>query len=199
MFDFISSGQWPRFGEPMWLKPLTVIAFLLVALGSVFYALRSRRFAATQPRTLQLFYWSQALLLVGLALNKQSGYLNALTSFGRLIALREGWYSTRQSLQFDFILGIVLAGCLLFGWGCWYFRAILRQQWLPLLSAIGLLSYTAIRAVSLHDVDNFLFSRALGLRWDAIFELGGLLLLFCSLSLGFAWQQRANAGNFSFR
>lgn len=181
MFDFIPSiGQWPRFGEPVWLKPLMVSAFLLVALMCGFYGWRSR-FAATQPRTLQLFYWIQALLLVTLALNKQGGYLNSLTSFGRIIALREGWYSIRHSLQSDLILGIALVGCLLFGWGCWYFRAILRQQWLPLLGAIYLISYTAARAVSLHAVDAFLFTRVRGLQWDAILELGGLLLLFCSL------------------
>lgn len=170
--------------------PFTSGLLLSTALLSLLYAWQARRSPATYRRPLQLFYYSQACLLLFLSLDKQWGLLHRLTSYSRIIAMRDGWYYSRHSLQVELIVVMIVAGLLLLGVASWCFRAILRQQWLPLLSAIGLLTYVVIRAISLHDIDALLAARVWGLRRDWLVELGGSLFLLCALTLAFSVQQR---------
>jgi len=180
----------PGVNNAAWSKAFMVSAFLSAASLCILYAYLLQRSAATQRRLLQRFYGGQALLLLGLALNKQTDFLNRLTTAGRIMALREGWYAGRNAVQFDMLVGIAIAGLLLLVLIGWYFRPILRHHWLPLMSAIGLLSYVAMRAISLHAVDAIIAQRVLGLRWDWLFEVGGLFFLMSALALSFEWRRQ---------
>lgn len=183
---------WPRVGGPLWMEPLTSGLLLSMALLCLLYAWRVRQSPLIYRGLLQRFYYSQAGLLLALGLDKHWGLLDQLTSYCRLWAIDEGWYYTRHAFQLDVIIGILLTSLLLLGLAGWWFRPILRQQWLPLVGALGLLAYVAIRAVSLHDVDALLANRVWGLPRDWLFELGGSLFLFCALTLAFAAQQRSS-------
>lgn len=181
---------WTSLVTPTRVDALTSGLLLLMTILCLLYTWQVRQRASVHQRSLQRFYATQALLLLGLSMDKQWGVLAWLTNYSRFWAMREGWYYSRRPLQFDLIVGIIGAGLLLFGLACWYFRAILRQHWLPLLGAIGLLTYVAVRAVSLHAVDAMLADRVLGVRLDLLLELGGGIFLFCMLNLAFYWQQR---------
>lgn len=157
----------------------------------VSYALRLHYSTSAQRRQLQVFYGGQALLLLLLGLNREWGLLNTLTSYSRLTAMREGWYNLRRLAQVDLIIGLGVAALLMLLLAGWCFRPILRQQWLPLLLAIGLLTYVAIRTVSLHAVDAIILDRVLGIPWDWLIELSGSALLVGALTLAFYRQQRA--------
>jgi len=183
---------WSSVVGPLWIGPLTSGLLLSTALLCVIYAWQVRRSPPTYRGALQRFYYSQTCLLLALGLDKQWGLLDRLTSYYRSWALNQGWYSTRHAFQVDVIVGILLVSVLLLGVACWCFRIILRHQWLPLVGALGLLAYVAIRAVSLHDVDALLADRVWGVRRDWLFELGGSLFLFCALILAFSVQQRSS-------
>lgn len=184
--------SWSSMAGPLWIGPLTSGLLLSMALLCLVYAWQVRRSLPTYRGSLQRFYYSQACLLLALGLDKQWGLLDRLTGYYRSWALNGGWYSTRHAFQVDIIVGILLVSVLLLGVACWCFRPILRHQWLPLVGALGLLAYVAIRAVSLHDVDALLADRLWGLRRDWLFELGGSLFLLCALTLAFSVQQRSS-------
>lgn len=181
---------WSTLRNPFWVASITTAFFVSMALLCVIYGWQSGQRAVAHRWSLQRFYYSQALLLVGLGIDKQVGLLNWLTSYSRLIAMRDGWYYTRRPFQLELIIGFTIAGLLLLGVAGWCFRTILYTHWLPLVSAIGLLMYVAIRAVSLHDVDALLAARVWGMRWDTLGEIGGSLFLFCTLTLAFGMQRR---------
>jgi len=155
------------------------------------YVLRLHYSAPIQRRQLQAFYGGQALLLLLLGLNREWGLLNILTSYSRLTAMRAGWYNTRRLAQFDLIVGLGVAALLVLLLTAWYFRPILWRHWLPLVVATGLLTYVAIRTVSLHAVDAIILDRVLGVPWDWIIELSGIVLLIGALTVAFCRQQRA--------
>lgn len=183
---------WSSVVGPLWIGPLTSGLLLSMALLCLVYAWQVRRSPATYRGSLQRFYYSQAFLLCALGLDRQWGLLDWLTRYCRLWAMNEGWYYTRQAFQLDVIVGILLASVLLLGLACWCFRPILRHHWLPLVGALGLLTYVAIRAISLHDVDALLAARVWGVQRDWLLELGGSLFLFCALTLAFSAQQRSS-------
>lgn len=173
-----------------WIKSATMAVSFGGALLCLCYAFCLRHSAPGQQRRLQLFYGSQTLFLLLFGVNKQLGLLNWLTSYSRLIAVREGWYDTRRLAQFDLIVGLGVAALVGLLLASWYLRAILRQHWLPLLIGIGLLTYVAMRTVSYHAVDALILDRVLGVLWDWLIELVGICLLVCTLTLAFHWQQR---------
>jgi hypothetical protein len=184
-----------------WVQPVTVVVALGGALLCLSYGLRLRHRSchrsAGQRRPLQFFYGGQALFLLLLGINREWGLLNALTSYSRLMAMREGWYNGRRLAQVDLIVGLGVAALLFLLLTGWYFRPILRHHWLPLLAAIGLLTYVAIRTVSLHAVDAIILDRVLGIPWDWLIELSGIGLLIGTLTLAFyrQWRVTANQGD----
>lgn len=172
-----------------WIKPATVAVAWAGALLCCGYVVRLWHHAPGQRRLLQAFYSGQTLLLLLLGLNRQWELLNAFTSYSRLLAMREGWYNTRRLAQFDLIVGLGVVALLLLLLTAWGFRAILRDHWLPLATATGLLTYVAIRTVSLHAVDAIILDRVRGVPLDWLFELSGICALIGSLTFAFNQQQ----------
>lgn len=173
-----------------WIKTATVIVAWGGALLCLIYVLRLHSNTPARRRQLQAFYGGQALLLLLLGLNRKWELLNAFTSYSRLTAMREGWYNTRRLAQFDLIVSLGVAALLILLLTAWSFRPILRRHGVPLLVAIGLLTYVGIRTVSLHAVDAIILDRVLGVPWDWLIELAGICLLLGTLILAFHWQQR---------
>ena len=191
IFEFMQRVlPWSTLRNPLWGAPLTTALFISMALLCLVYGWQSSQRTSIHRRPLQLFYYSQALLLVALGVDKQIGLLNWLTGYSRLVALRDGWYYTRRPFQLEIIVGFTIAGLLLLVMAGWYFRAILPIHWLPLLGAVGLLTYVAIRAVSFHDVDALLATRVWGIRRDWLYEVGGSVFQFGALTLSFMIQRR---------
>jgi MFS family permease len=86
-------------------------------------------------------------------------------------------YQSRRVVQAVFIvaLGVISAAALavLYVRG----RYAHRGTFIALVGAALLISFIVMRAVSFHHVDVLIGSTFLGMRWNWIFEIGGILLV----------------------
>jgi hypothetical protein len=100
-----------------------------------------------------------------------------LTEFGRLIAFEQGWYGQRRIVQLYFILAVAL----FFGWVLITLLLWARHSplptWIALFGTTSIIGYVLIRAGSFHHIDRFIGSTVLGLRWNWLLEMGGVIVV----------------------
>ena len=197
-------GRWrPGIGDPSFLGWLTVAAYFAAALACALAARAKRnsdtlgqtvhpifwRFDASQvpsrsrvgfPRRVSFFWWTLALGMLLLGINKQLDLQSILPIVGRQIAREQGWYEQRREVQRAFILGVALLGVVLLAILTILFRSILLRRPLATIGLIFLYLFVLVRASSFHRVDLILGSAWLGLRVNGILELGGIGLVLSS-------------------
>lgn len=173
-------GRWrPGIGDPTVLGWVTVVAYLVAAVGCGLAAWRepmpdgTRRGRARPSR----FWLVLAGLMLALGINKQLDLQSLLTQIGRDLALAWGLYSERRELQLGFIALVVLvcvgAVAALF----WSARRTLARRWPAIAGMIFILGFVMVRAASFHHVDAFLGARLGGFKWNWILELGGIAVV----------------------
>ncbi len=165
------------FGEALWATRLTLTAYYAFAVVALF-PLRHRP-APTMAR----FYGGLALFLLSLGLTRQFRLLDQLTTLGRGIAMVEGWYWMRWSIQQQLIQGGIAGGVVLLLLLAWLQRRQLHRHGLILLGASYLVTFLLVRTISLHHLDAWLNQRWLGLRYATALEWGGLLLIGVGLGI----------------
>lgn len=106
---------------------------------------------------------------------------------GRLIAFAHGWYEQRRWVQFGFVLAvagtsIVIAIALIVG-----ARKAPYPAWLAMIGIVSVLAFITVRAASFHHFDELISSRVLGLNWNWILEMGGILIVLIASE----WRRRA--------
>jgi len=166
-------GRWqPGIGDPTVIGWLTVAAyFFAVVCCFIVWRLNVKKGIH------DLFWPALTLLLVFLGINKQLDLQTLLTQIARDFLKSQGEYAHRRPLQVAFIAGVALV-CLITITVCFYFiRKNLDVIWPALLGIILLLGFVVIRAASFHHVDAFLAARIGGMKWNWIFELGGIALI----------------------
>lgn len=175
-----SEGWRPGIGDPTFLGWLTVFAYFAAAVPCALTWRHEQNVVrdplmARSAGFLRPHLWlGLSILLVLLGFNKQLDLQSALSWYGRRIASAQGWYEYRRIVQGIFIVLFAL-GCL--GGAAalaWYLRASLRRYLPALLSTIFLLGFVIIRAASFHHVDVALQDDSAGIRFNGIFELGGI-------------------------
>lgn len=130
-----------------------------------------------QPGRQSIFWLVLSVLLFILATNKQLDLQSPLTAMGRCLAIAQGWYDERQSVQLTFIFAIFgasLLTALLLSWAMWQER---KQIWLALVGFAFLLAFIAIRAAGFHHFDKFIGYEFGNLRMNWIFEIGGIAMI----------------------
>jgi hypothetical protein len=144
------------------------------------------------------FEWTVwRLLLVcmlALGINKQLDLQTAFTEAGRILAVDQGWYADRQEVQKMFIAalcGAAVAGCIAIAVVAYHMPLSTR---LALCGIVVLTAFVLIRAASFHHVDILLGMSALGLKFNWIFEIGGILLVLLAGSLRLAGASAAGRG-----
>lgn len=175
-FAAMTAAGWrPGIGDPTVLGWLTVLAYFASALACA-RAARADREGRGDPA----FWWLFGAGLVLLGVNKQLDLQTALTEVGRSLAKEQGWYGRRQGVQGAFVAAVgaaALAGLVVFG-------RLARRSWRrrlpPLIGGVLLVAFVLIRASSFHRVDRLLGLGILGFRWNAILELGGILVIGAS-------------------
>lgn len=134
------------------------------------------------------FWIYVAAFMTFLGFNKQLDLQTLVTEIGRSIALYSGWYDQRQTVQLVFILGLTLAAtcaaCILF----WTFRRLAVEIKMASVGICLLGTFIVIRAASFHHADRFLGQYVIGVRWNAVLELG--CILFVAASGMFYLKQR---------
>src|SRR5271166_3087922 len=124
-----------------------------------------------------------AVLLALLGVSELLQLQPAITNFGRSIAVGEGWYWHRQGIQAAFIK-IAAAITVVFSLGLFLSaRRTSLECAIALASAVMIVGFILVRAVSLHQVDALLRRTTFGMQWNRIPEFAGsLIILLSSLS-----------------
>jgi hypothetical protein len=166
----------PGIGDPTFAGWLTVVLYFVTAFwcwrvaGEITSDGRAQRSEERAWRVL-------TLLFVALGINKQLDLQSALTQIGRVMAFHYGWYEDRRTVQIAFV-GLVAVVCLLAAIALLLmFRNAPAATWLAAVGTIAILLFVLIRAASFHHIDQFIGKRVLGLRWNWILEMGGILLV----------------------
>lgn len=158
----------------------TVLLYAVAALGGARLA-RSAHLGMKMP---ELWFWRVlALALLALGINKQLDLQSALTELGRILAREQGWHERRRDVQVFFIAAVGITSLLTASLLTFLLRA---TPWATKLSLIGmscLLSFVVVRASSFHHVDHFIGSRVVGLRWNWILEIGGIVTIIAGTQL----------------
>ena len=165
----------PGIGDPSIGGWLTVLLYA----GSAFWSYRvAGRTCDTNIAHAEARLWY--LLTIGLILlgiNKQLDLQSAFTELGRYLAHSQGWYEARGTVQFVFILVMGIASLIVSVAVLVVTLKMPRPTRLAVLGVTFVLLFVVVRAASFHKVDQFIGTEFIGLRWNWILEIGGLLII----------------------
>lgn len=166
----------PGIGDPTWRGWITVLLYLLTA-GMALRVAGQEGFPPATRRREKLFWAMTALVIAALAINKQLDLQSALTAAGRCLAVAQGWYGQRRSLQLGFILALAMLAlaflvCLLV-----LMRKSGLRTVLPVIGLVFVCAFVLIRAVGFHHVDRMLGLPMLGLPINTALEWTGPMLI----------------------
>ena len=172
-FADTSDGRWHLgIGDPTFAGWVTVIVYLLVIYATY------RQIAITREAGDSTKFWLiLTVVLVFLAINKQLDLQSWLTEEARISAHVNGWYAYRRFIQLAFIafLGLGMLATLL------SLRVLLANSWkvykITWVGIVLLCTFILMRAASFHHFDIFINTHLLGLKINAILEIGALLLI----------------------
>jgi len=178
VFEFVHQVGWrPGIGDASLMGWLTVAAYVLAGISCGWAA------SATRPdddgRGGDRHKWiATAVLLAVLGLNKQLDLQTLVTDLGRVLAQHQGWYQERRGVQTLVVLGTLVVSILT---ALAVFRRF-RKFWsdnLLLGAGITLLAtFVVVRAISFHHVDVLLGTRVAGMKFNWLFELTGIAMIW---------------------
>ena len=166
----------PGIGDPTPMGWLTVALYLGTAVVC-WRITRRLRDSGTASGSEALVWAAIAILFLALGINKQLDLQSAVTEIGRVLAHAQGWYDRRESVQLAFVaaFGAVCLSVAL------TFLVLIRKApavtWLAVLGTVVVLVFVAVRAASFHHIDRFIGTTVVGLRWNWILEIGGILIV----------------------
>jgi len=174
-------GRWsPGIGDP------TVIGWLTVAIYAL-GAWESYRVATKHSSLLRqgegALWWILVYGLLALGINKQLDLQSALTEIGRIFAEQQGWYGKRYEVQIYFIYSVAAFAAFAIFALFLLARKAPPATLIALSGSICLLSFVVIRAASFHHVDLFIGSVILGIKMNAILEMGGICIIIAGARL----------------
>lgn len=171
-------GWRPGIGDPTIVGWFTVGCYLLAAFSAFVVAQSVSYGGPSSDARQEVRVWrTLAVLFLLLGINKQLDLQSAFTEVGRYIAHHQGWYESRQAVQFLFVCGIVILGALAAAVTVFLVRGVAAPTWVALLGTAFVLTFVVIRAASFHHVDVFISTRLAGVRWNWILEIGGLTIV----------------------
>ena len=156
---------------------LRVLGYLLCA-GTLLWAWRKERpFEGNIAFWPRFWLWTGLLMLAFAAL-RGFGAADVLTGLGREEARAGGWYDARRGFQALAVAGLVVL---------WFLTTVVtiwrvperRRRYLPAAMVVLFIAFfAAVRAISLHHVDQVLYNHPIqGVRIVVFIELGALALL----------------------
>jgi hypothetical protein len=136
-----------------------------------------------QARREAAIWWTLALGLLALGINKQLDLQTALTEIGRIVAVQNGWYERRHEVQLKFIHGVLVLASLLVFALVLLARKAHAATIFALIGSAFLVTFVVIRAASFHHLELFTSREYLGLRINSILEMGGICLIIAGARL----------------
>jgi len=144
-FSACVSDRWHMaIGDPNVAGWAIFATYALAAVAAVM-VLRRRPFAPAHHRKERVLWGMIALLMTGIALNKQLDLQSLMTTLGRCLAQDQGWYENRRMVQRDFIFGLIALAALTGAGLYWMLHGVIRQNLLSLLGLTALAGFVLIR------------------------------------------------------
>jgi len=188
---------WPVAARYLNSNWLLVAFYLVAALTCLLVAMRERAMARHHGAGWPAFWFVVAALLAALAIVRGDGLASTLSSTARAHAKAEGWYPRRHRVQVAALQGLAAGWALAVVVALWRIPRR-RRRYLPVAVAVlSLLSFLAIRAVSLHRVDALLRRTVHGVRLSSMAELGSVALVTVLALATAAWSSWASARQFA--
>ena len=172
----INTSWSPQIGDPSVIGWFTVVAYVLAGVLALLVA-KSRK------GRLRVFWSVLCVLLFALSINKQLDLQSALTAAGRCLALAQGWYEDRASVQRVFIVLVAATGVMVSVGLAVVMRRTLAQNWLALMGLGFLCTFIVIRAAGFHHFDRFIGYEIANVRMNWIMELGGIAMIAVNAAL----------------
>jgi hypothetical protein len=181
-------GYWkPGIGDPSIMGWITVAAYLMAA-WYCFRVVQNRR-STWEDREVRV-WTSLSIGLLLLGINKQLDLQTAITEAGRLLAREQGWYDKRSLVQMVFLFLLFVLGAAGVAAVIRFTRKTSRYAQAAALGAALLIGFVLMRATSFHFVDRMLREELAGMRFNWIFELGGILIILVSARLRISERNR---------
>jgi type IV secretory pathway VirB2 component (pilin) len=161
---------------------ILALLYAIAAVFCVFFATQERKRKA-HPIYITLL-WMLGLLLWAFGFQEASGAFKGVTQFWRNIARADQWYAQRHAFQAAIIGTIPAIGIIALGILLWFTRKEWRRYWLVVLTLTYLAGLGAIQLVSLHQVDELMRKKIMGIRtstWGGIAGLGLSFMSFVAL------------------
>ncbi len=197
MIDQILEVDWsPKIGDPTTLGWATTAGYLLAAALSLICALRARVDSDGQPVLQQSMLW--LLLSCGLGLlgiNKQLDLQTWLIAVARNVALQQGWYARRDSVQVWFVAWVILISLIILFGSMMRFRRHGRQYMFELFGLLFILRFLIVRTASILGVSLPRLSRFTGgvaLNW--VLEFVGISIILLAISYRLLFHPHRTAG-----
>lgn len=186
ILSVIVNGHWRLgIGDPTFMGWLITAAYLITSVFCGVCAWRTDRISPiNRSGHHRLFWWSLAVIMLIMGINKQLDLQCLFIAVIKKMALAQGWYSQRQTLQVWFIACIAIFGLVLLTWLGWKLKRLWRQYGLALFGILLLITFVIIRAVPLSHVTKFPdWQPAIGLI-NSILEISGIVLVGISALMG---------------
>ncbi len=191
--DVTTSGWRPRMADAAVPGTLIVALYLITAVACAWAlsvarigALMAKEYRSVERRKhdrtvayrASFLFWALLILcMVILGVNKHLDLESWLTEFGRNIALSQGWYETRSSVQRPLVAGIAGSSLICLALLLALMRRLLPRHVLAFVGIVILLCFVMARAMSFHQLDDALAIEMLGVRARWLLELGGILCI----------------------
>jgi hypothetical protein len=153
---------------------LRVTAYLL---GAALCTLACVRLYTGGARRTSVAFWVVlALVMATMGVSRMVDLGPLLTEHGRDFARDYGWYEDRRSIQRTAVEVVIICGvigaCIA---AAWLAFAAAPEHPLGALAVVYLTTFVAVRAISLHQVDQLLYNHPVeGVRINALLELSGI-------------------------
>ena len=170
----------PGIGDPSVMGWVTVATYILVAACCFlvrFIEPDEHHSGQENSLSYRKFWWTLAIFLVLMGINKQLDLQSLFTQIGRDFAKSSGWYEHRKMVQTGFILFIGAAGALLGGYLVYRYRHACNTIKIALAGFTLLLGFVVMRAASFHNFDRLIGYELGGIRFNWVMEIGALLII----------------------
>ena len=181
-------GRWKLgIDDPTIVGWLTTAAFIATALLCCVYA------RCPEPlKGHRVFWWSLAVGLLLLGVNKQLDLHVLLEAVGREIAKRHGWYAQRRIIQMLFLAGLTTVSLVLAVFTAWALRGVWRQRRVAFCGIMFLAAFIVLRAGSIHHGWEMLKLKPPAFWLLNALQGGGILCIAVSATVGIVGYRRRN-------
>jgi len=176
-----SFGSWTfwREGDPGYAGWVTVAVYAAAATLSGVVAMRGGKAGGSRA-----FWVLVAVLLAGLAINKQLDLQILFSRTMRCLAADEGWSDPdRRAIQQQVLLGVGTGLAALVGLAAVGLRRRVARVWLPLVGLALIALFIAVRAAAFNHLDGPMHRLLTTARVKDTLELAGPLVILIAAAL----------------